>query len=461
MAIVQKGEIMAKTRPTRKVKITTSLKSVPFPNPKTIEETQKNLRYFREKKDIKIQEVADAFGVAYSVASAWEIIQKSKGESPQPIVFKFIDKAATFLNCNPDLINPACPLLYKGQFKTYYPVYGGGKSGKRLVKCVESPITKKDFVNNVDYFIVRSCLHASDIAKSLDVEPSTVSNWRRKNLLKEEYAIKLAKILSCPKELIYLPKLARNKLHKKSQPAKAPIELKLESPAITVKDAKSNLCYHMRERRLYPVNLAHALGLPEDNSNLQTIRNWLSFSKNVYMDTEQAVMISKRLDIPVYDIIPAYEDSQITANASGLCNVDFSKVLELKATSFVSGGAIVDLLPSQGHETVAELLGLPSNGSLAAAQVIGDSMYDYETGSGIKDGSCILINLSKRSLEDALDKVVCFQVTGDELLVKRIKKKNNKLYFWSDNPRYIPQCHELPPDAVLLGVVELVLNKPS
>ena len=435
-------------------------KKAPFPHPKTYEQVQKNLIFFREQAGYAQHQVEKALKLPKGSLSLWEHDVPSKGfKAPD---FKRLAAIAEYLKCNADLIDIAL-VFYPEANQKYKPIWTRGEA----LHCIDMPETVQDTINNVNYFLALSGIELKDLAKRIHCTVGSLTRWRTDTPLKEVTAIALAKALKCPKELIYFPRIELPKdgrlLNRHSDK-----KLTLIRPVKSIKDAKNNLEYHVTKARLSARDVARMLGLPDNEAGYQTYRNWKSQRKSAagsYMDKSQAIALAHRLNIPVYDIMPVYEQdsdvSKLDANITSLVKLTINNdIFEKKVQAFVSGGAILELEPSQNAETIGDILSLPHDlSNIAAATVVGDSMFDYETGSGIADGTCILIDMSHRDFREEIGNVVCFQVNGNELMVKRLKMVDGTLCFWSDNPCYIPQYHRMPKDATLLGVVISCFNK--
>lgn len=426
-------------------------KKAPYPCPRCIPEAQANLRFFRDQAGLSQADAAKAVNRCVKSWELWEHQQPKKGLVPIPA--NLIARVATMLKCNHDLINPALPFMYKDSYKKYPPIL---VKNKRIF-CIEQPEEAKDFINNVNYFCLSSDLSLDDIAFHMDCVSGTLSSWRKKTLIKEESAIQLAKILKCPKELIYLDKAMRLNKHKSVKWPDA--SSKLISPPQTLSEVKNNYAYYLAQAKLTTRDTVRMMGLNDDESSNQTVRNWKRQDISSYMDVSQALIFASRLNIPVNDVLPIYQQSQDAleqqSNITGiylLKNAD--TILSLAVQSHVSGGCVLELEPSQCVETLGEILHVTDgNNALAAAKVVGDSMFNYETGEGIADGAFVLVDTNIRDFHKALDKVICFKVHGNELLIKRLKIINGDLCFCSDNPRYIPAYHKVPEGAIMLGLV--------
>lgn len=439
-------------------------KKAPYPSPEIIQEAQANLEFFRKQiilpsgKEISQAQIAKEFDLDESTWSLWE---HDGPERTSYIKATLVKPVAERLKCNPDLINPACPLSskYKNTYNKYPPVFSKTKG---VVQCKEHPETANDFINNFCYFWVLSGKSSAYLAQRLGCAKGSISRWASDTLLKESIAIDLANLLDCPKELIYLPKIEQPKDGRMR--IKVDKGLKRITPVRSLNDAKNNLAYYVQRAQLSAKDVARMLGLGEGAKGEQTYRNWISPRTKSYMDNSQALCLANRLNISVNDILPVYEQytdvslfcSNITGYRPIAIPVEFGN---MEVQSFVSGGAILELEPSQIKETISDVLHIPQNcSSIAAATVVGDSMFNYDECKGIADGTCILIDTSQRDFHKLLNKVVCFQVNGNELLVKRLKKIDGKLCFWSDNPRCVPRYHPMPEDAVLLGRVKQSFN---
>lgn len=424
----------------------------PYPNPLNLKETQENLKFFRAQANLSQRKAASLFNVSKSALGEWECSYPSKGIHPiNPSLLAVVAKR---LKCNADLINPACPMLYKESYTKYPPILINGQ----VVHCIEQPETVEETINNVNYFMALADMSAKAMATRLNCSPGSLSRWRIDTPLKESMAIDLAQVLQCPKELIYLEKILRP--NDKRALKGADYSLTLISPPQSLNDLKNNLAYYVAKANMTPRDVARMLGLSDNDSGYQTFRNWKRFDTSAYMDISQALTLANRLNIPAYDIMPLYQQSpDATKLKSNLSDITHSEkvasILSLAAYTNVSGGPAIELEPSQWNDTLSEALNLPQweSKTLAIARVIGDSMYNYETGEGIADGSFILADTSVRDFNQALDKIVCFRINGNELLIKRLRIINGHLCFWSDNPRYTPRYYQMPEDANMLGLV--------
>ena len=122
--------------------------------------------------------------------------------------------------------------------------------------------------------------------------------------------------------------------------------------------------------------------------------------------------------------------------------------------TYASGGPAIDYPAAQSDDTVAEYFNVHSGTqSLRCARVVGDSMFNYDTGEGIPEGSLVLVDVSVKDPGAALNRVVCWLTADNEILIKRLRRVKGVLYVCSDNPATEPNMYPVPANAVLLGVV--------
>ena len=101
-----------------------------------------------------------------------------------------------------NLINPACPLLYKDRYTKYPPI----KSGQNIFFCNEQPKTPKEAGNNFNYFLTISPYSYNNaLAEECGFSPSTITKWKSGINLNEIRAHNVAGLLKCPVDLIYMP----------------------------------------------------------------------------------------------------------------------------------------------------------------------------------------------------------------------------------------------------------------
>lgn len=117
-------------------------------------------------------------------------------------------------------------------------------------------------------------------------------------------------------------------------------------------------------------------------------------------------------------------------------------------------GRIAAGTPILAAEQVDEVMPLPTelvgDGPVFLLEVKGDSMVD----AGIHEGDLVAVN--KQS--DARDgEIVACLIDGEEATVKRLQRKDGKVYLHSDNPAYEPMVFS---DGVeLIGKVVSVLRR--
>ena len=414
----------------------------PFPTPQNGAEAKQNLVFFRDNSPFTQEDMAKKLGVALSTYGTWESNLDSQEKAITP---QYIAKAAQILNCDPNLINPACPLLYKDRYNKYPPI----KSGQDILFCNEEPKTAKEAGGNLNYFLTISPYSNKSLAEKCGFSESTITKWKSGINLNEIRAHKVAAVLECPVELIYI--------QRQETPIKAlkQEDLHLHAVPTSLKHLKENLAYHLANSGLSVQDLANKVDMPA-----YKLRNILDFDTGVFLTSEQSHAIASVLGFNVKDVLISsiHVKAKDKKEHSFKSNViEFFKIpadsflFKTSIINFASGGKACDMPPSQCGETIASSMSLNQDSDLHGVCVIGDSMFNYETGKGIQSGFTVIVDASKKDVEQAIGKVVCIRLDGDEMIVKRLKRKNGVLYACSDNPAYEPQQLALPENAELMG----------
>ena len=414
----------------------------PFPTPQNGAEAKQNLVFFRDNSPFTQEDMAKKLGVALSTYGTWESNLDSQEKAITP---QYIAKAAQILNCDPNLINPACPLLYKDRYNKYPPI----KSGQDILFCNEEPKTAKEAGRNLNYFLTISPYSNKSLAEKCGFSESTITKWKSGINLNEIRAHKVAAVLGCPVELIYI--------QRQETPIKAlkQEDLHLHAAPTSLRHLKENLAYHLANSGLSIQDLANKVDMPA-----YKLRNILDFDTGVFLTSEQSHAIASILGFNVKDVLISsiHVKAKDKKEHSFKSNViEFFKIpadsflFKTSIINFASGGKACDMPPSQCGETIASSMSLNQDSDLHGVCVIGDSMFNYETGKGIQSGFTVIVDASKKDVEQAIGKVVCIRLDGDEMIVKRLKRKNGVLYACSDNPAYEPQQLALPESAELMG----------
>jgi repressor LexA len=129
--------------------------------------------------------------------------------------------------------------------------------------------------------------------------------------------------------------------------------------------------------------------------------------------------------------------------------VDNRRTREVPVLGRIAAGA-----PILAAEQVEEFMALPvelvGDGPVFLLEVKGDSMID----AGIHEGDLVAINRQP----DARDgEIVAALIDGEEATVKRLQRKDGKVYLHSENPAYAPMVFS---DGVeLIGKVVSVLRR--
>lgn len=414
----------------------------PYISPKTELETKQNLAFFREQAKLTQSDAADKLGVSRSYYAIWEVDVASKNGVIPP---KCLTKAANLFKCNPDLINPACPFLYVDKYENYPPI----KLGQEIIFCNEHPQTPQDAGNNFNYFLALSDYSNKSLAEKCGFSESTITKWKSGINLNEIRAYKVAAVLGCPVELIYI--------QRQETPIKAlkQEDLHLHTVPTSLKHLKENLAYHLANSGLSIQDLANKVDIPA-----YKLRNILDFDTGVFLTSEQSHAIASVLGFNVKDVLISSihvkakdkKEHSFKSNVLQFFKIPADSFLfKTSIINFASGGKACDMPPSQCGETIASSMSLNQDSDLHGVCVIGDSMFNYETGKGIQSGFTVIVDASKKDVEQAIGKVVCIRLDGDEMIVKRLRRKNGVLYACSDNPAYEPQQLALPENAELMG----------
>lgn len=414
----------------------------PYISPKTELESKQNLVFFREQAKLTQSDAADKLGVSRSYYAIWEVNVSSKNGAIPP---KCLNKAAALFKCNPDLINPACPFLYSDKYEHYPPI----KLGQDLIFCNEQPQTPKDAGNNLNYFLALSDYSNKSLAEKCGFSESTITKWKSGVNLNEVRAYQVAAVLGCPVDLIYI--------QRKETPIKALIkeDLQLHSVPTSLMQLKENLAYYIAKSGLSLQAIASKIGL-----NDYDLRSAIDLKKGGYIEQEKLKDLACVLGFDAkYVLLSSIhvkannkQEHSFKSNVSECFKIPLDSALfKTSIINFASGGKACDMLPSQCGETIASSMSLNQDSDLHGVCVIGDSMFNYETGKGIQSGFTVVVDASKKDVEQAIGKVVCIRLDGDEMIVKRLKRKNGVLYACSDNPAYEPQQLALPENAELMG----------
>lgn len=416
----------------------------PYPAPKTVDETKANLKFFIEQANYKPDNLGLALGKSRSYCASWVADIKDK---PSAIPPKYLAPVAELLHCDENLINPACPFLYKGKFTKYPPLL----KGKTIYFCNETPKLASDYGKNLTYFLVRKGLSKEQIQEEAGCAGSTVRTMQRGERFNETKIYRLAVLLDCPVELIYkLPSSTPiSKLKNK--------QWKLINPPKSLKDVKNNFNYYVADSKRSIQRIADGIGCSYDD-----IRASLDFNRGKYLKDEQVKTFAALLEIDPTPLLKstfffregAAKEHTLESNVSRVFDISNNDpIFNVPITTYASGGKATELAPSQCSETMATYLNLPSEAShLHGVCVIGDSMFNYQTGQGIQSGFCVMVDNRKRDIEEAIGRIVCIRLDGNELIVKRLERVDGKLFACSDNPDYSPHRLPLPENAELMGV---------
>lgn len=416
----------------------------PYPFPKTVKETKANLRYFIERAHYKPDNLGLALGKTRGYCASWVANITGKIAAIPP---KYLSQVAALLQCDEDLINPACPLLYKDKYNKYPPIMKGSK----VLFCNESPKSEVDFGANLAYFLAKSDMTQKQASAKVDLSDKTVRAMQRGEVFNEVKALQFAALLDCPAELIY------------KLPSSTPIsklkgtQWSLINPPKSLADVKNNFIYYVFNSKRSIQRIADGIGCTYDE-----LKVVLDPKRAKYLKDEQVLKFAELLEIDPAPILKSTvffreniaKEHTLESNVSRVFDISNNDpVFNVPITTYASGGKATELAPSQCSETMATYLNLPSEAShLHGVCVIGDSMFNYQTGQGIQSGFCVMVDNRKRDIEEAIGRIVCIRLDGNELIVKRLERVDGKLFACSDNPDYSPHRLPLPENAELMGV---------
>ena len=359
----------------------------PFPTPQNGAEAKQNLVFFRDNSPFTQEDMAKKLGIAVSTYGTWESNLDSQEKTITP---QYIVKTAQILNCDPNLINPACPLLYKDKYNKYPPI----KSGQDILFCNEEPKTPKDAGNNLNYFLTMSPYSNRSLAEKCGFSESTITKWKSGINLNEIRAYQVAAVLECPVELIYV--------QRQETPIKAlkHEDLHLHALLTSLRHLKENLAYHLVNSGLSVQDLANKVDIPA-----YRLRNILDFDTGVFLTSEQSQAIASVLGFNAKDILVSSihvrakdkKEHSFKSNVSECFKIPLdSFIFKTPINSFASGGKASDMPARQCNETIASSMSLNNESNLHGVCVIGDSMFDFETGKGIQSGFTVIVDASKR-----------------------------------------------------------------
>ena len=246
----------------------------------------------------------------------------------------------------------------------------------------------------------------------------------------------------------------------------------------TIVDYKNNLRYYRLKRRISQRNLSKMLGMSPSMTSIwerpdlpslptpslsQTIARILQADLTLIcpdkakpQNIETAPAVKPEQD-PVNDLNRVYDDRSNVSAFAALSNHDTVLNMKTNAVGFAGEGYASEL---QFDQSIAELLGITIKDGLAAAKVVGQSMFNPATGAGIPDGAVVIIDTTKKDVSSSLGKVVCYMTNGYYML-KRLQCNKGVLNAASDNPNYFPIFYTNDQDVQLIGEVVCILSKPA
>ncbi len=352
----------------------------------------------------------------------------------------------------------------------------------------DQPDNQAQAKENLKYYRIRAGITQTNLATALNLKAAAVNRWESPRVdafIPFEKVQEVAKHLHIdPKALrIYRPDieaLYESGLDMVKDPYLATPVVFNKDPK-TLADYKNNLKYLRLKRGLTQKDLGNALGLSHsiastwenpDNTILPTSEYIERLGVFYSVDTRLIAPSKSASYTRVQDrsstavLTAAKTQGHIDRDANRIydrkSNVSLISMIQpndniLNMTTRACAGAGPEFPTElQFDASVAELLGIRYCKGLAAAKVIGDSMFNPDTGMGIPSGAIVLIDTTKNDINAALGKVVCFCVDGC-YLIKRLRSNNGVLNAVSDNPNYFPLFYDNIDNIKLIGEVVSVL----
>ncbi len=347
----------------------------------------------------------------------------------------------------------------------------------------EQPKTQKEAKDNLRYFRKRAGLSQTSIAKAFSLRPAAVNRWESHStdcFIPLEKVDTVAKMLRVDPKALIVYRADRDALSKAGANfvvdphTQAPLQVNMNPT--TLEDFKKNLKYFRVKNGYTQREVCAKLGLSSsmastwerlDSPSMPTRE---AIERLALFYTTDPRLISPPIDSPEpHKDIPSqnvkaptllHDENRIYDNKSNIRHISLvspnDPILNLQTRACASAGPEFPA-ELQFDASVSELLGIHYNKGLAAAKVIGDSMFNPETGMGIPDGAIVLIDTTKRDLVEAIGKIVCFEAFGC-YLVKRLRcNSSGVINAVSDNPHYFPLFYDDVDNIHLIGEVVSVL----
>lgn len=418
----------------------------PFPDPANIDETKENLTYYRRRAGYSQRTASRALDMSQANYWTYEALHAMTPKASN-LPFSLLEKTASLFKCPPDLIDPAYPANRAN------PTFRAISFNGEIINCIESPVTDADYANNLNYFLALSRIPVQDIADHSGVSKSSISKWRNGNCnYRGTSVLRVLDAIGCMEFRDYCIKPGRRMSAGDPVTLNDGTELTLKVPPQSIPDLRNNLKYHMHAQGFKAYQIDQLLHLPPG-----TARRWLDDKSRYFMTAEQARVVAAMHKFSPADISMDILVSQtgFTPLTSSMSTVSNSRGLLSKPVGvFASCGPAISYPASQSEDTVSTYLNYHARPEdLKCARVVGDSMFNYDTGEGIPEGALVLIDSSVKDPAMAVNRVVCWLTPDNEMLIKRLRRVKGSLYVASDNPSVEPNMYPVPPEAVLLGVV--------
>ena len=345
------------------------------------------------------------------------------------------------------------------------------------------PHSIREAKQNLKYYRQKCSLSQLGLANKLNVTQPTVNRWEtlsNDKFIPHEKVEEVANALDIsPRRFAFDTFVPSSDLTPRTVQDLATGEIvSLNITPETVVDYKNNLRYYRLKQRISQRNLSKMLGMSPSMTSIwerpdlpslpsqslsQTIARILQADLTLIcpdkakpQNIETAPTIKPEQD-PANDLNRIYDDR---SNVSAFYTLNSRDGLLSLITN--AEGVTNDTFASelQSGQSIAALLGIRINDDLALAQVVGQSMYNPNTGAGIPDGAVVIIDTGKKDVSSSLGKIVCYMANGN-YMIKRLQCNKGVFNAASDNPKYFPIFYTNEKDMQLIGEVICILSKPQ
>lgn len=417
--------------------------SPPYPQPSSIQDTKANLKFFRAQAGMRQEDVARVCGIPFQTYQKYESVAS---KSAQKLIMPphHVQQLSELFKCDSYLIDPATP--YNRENPSDWPAFFYGGSIRTFS---ESPSTYEEYASNLRYLIHRAGYSLAQIAHIVGCSKSAINRWATQGRYAPESAVKVLQALGCPELLPYVFPRRGARMDNVVDPATGAART-LILPPMTLKDLKNNLIYHLKSRGIMYVQADSDLRVTKG-----TVRRFCDPALRTYLDPMQAEAMSILYGFNLADISPnSLFDSHTASNAADFTSMtQHPGIMGKHIGALAAAGPASPYAESQTKETFGDFMHLSSVETSGTVTVVGDSMYNHQTGEGLPAGSLAFIDMSRCDVDKVVGEPVCWRTQDGDMMIKRLVRKGKDYYLESDNPDITPHRFPVPYGAVLLGVV--------